>query len=115
MTATEPTRTVRAEEAPKPAAVVPTATRQQGAATAPLTHAVAATNTTPARLARPGERTHAVQAGESLWSIASDVLGADASPAQVAREVHRLWTLNRDRIGTGNPDLLMVGTRLVLR
>jgi hypothetical protein len=29
--------------------------------------------------------------------------------------VHRLWTLNSARIGTGNPNMLMVGTRLVLR
>ena len=40
---------------------------------------------------------------------------ATRAPPQVAREVHRLWQLNRDRIGTGDPDLLMVGTRLVLR
>jgi hypothetical protein len=64
--------------------------------------------------AKPGDRTHTVQAGESLWSIASDFLGSDASPARVAREVNRLWELNRDRIGTGNPDLLMVGTTLRL-
>jgi hypothetical protein len=56
-----------------------------------------------------------VLVGESLWSIATDVLGAGATPAQVAREVHRLWKLNRDRIGSGDPDLLAVGTRLALR
>jgi nucleoid-associated protein YgaU len=65
--------------------------------------------------ARPGDRAHSVLAGESLWSIATDVLGAGATPAQVAREVHRVWQLNRDRIGTGDPDLLPVGTRLALR
>jgi hypothetical protein len=64
--------------------------------------------------AKPGDPTHRVRAGESLWSIASDFLGSDASPARVAREVNRLWGLNRDRIGTGNPDLLMVGTTLRL-
>ena len=52
-------------------------------------------------------------AGESLWSIADDVLGGRASVAQVAREVNRLCALNGDRIGTGNRDLLPVGTRLV--
>jgi LysM repeat protein len=58
---------------------------------------------------------HVVQPGESLWSIARKLLGADASPAQIAREVNRLWELNKDRIGTGDPDLLKVGTRLTLR
>lgn len=65
--------------------------------------------------AEPGDRTHVVLAGESLWAIASDLLGAEATPAEVAREVHRLWTLNHERIGTGDPDLLMIGTRLALR
>ena len=56
-----------------------------------------------------------VRRGESLWSIASDLAGDGASPAQIARVVNRLWELNSERIGTGNPDLLMVGTRLTLR
>jgi len=68
-----------------------------------------------AERAKPGDRTHAVRAGESLWSIASDLLGDHASPARIAREVNRLWQANRERIGTGNPDLLMVGTTLRLR
>lgn len=69
----------------------------------------------PADAADTGDRAHTVHAGESLWSIASDRLGPGAGPAQIAREVHRLWQLNADRIGTGDPDLLMVGTRLRLR
>ena len=67
------------------------------------------------RRARPGDRIHIVLAGESLWAIATDLLGRDAAPAEVAREVERLWRLNRARIGTGNPDLLFTGTTLVLR
>jgi len=55
-----------------------------------------------------------VRAGECLWSIAYDQLGAGATPAAVARMVNRLWQLNADRIATGNPDLLMVGTTLKL-
>jgi nucleoid-associated protein YgaU len=70
---------------------------------------------TGGRPARPGDHAHTVHPGESLWAIAADVLGGDAGPAHVAREVHRLWTLNRDRIGTGDPDLLMVGTSLALQ
>ena len=65
--------------------------------------------------ARPGDRVHVVAPGESLWSIASDVLGDRASVATIAREVNRLWELNSERVGTGDRDLLLVGTRLALR
>jgi LysM domain len=58
---------------------------------------------------------YVVAPGDSLWSIAKRLLEPDASPAQIAREVNRLWSLNEDRIGTGDPDLLMVGTQLSLR
>jgi LysM domain len=60
-------------------------------------------------------KVHVVQPGESLWAIAADLLGSAASPARLAREVRRLWSLNEARIGTGDPDLLMVGTELRLR
>jgi hypothetical protein len=53
--------------------------------------------------------------GDSLWSIARRLLGPDASAGRIAREVNRLWRLNEDRIGTGNPSLLHVGTVLRLR
>jgi Tfp pilus assembly protein FimV len=90
------------------------------AVTSPATVSVAAAPTAaPAAAsgphAKPGDRTHTVLPGESLWTIAANLLGSDASTAKVAREVHRLWQLNRDRIATGDPDLLMVGTRLDLR
>ena len=60
-------------------------------------------------------RFHVVLPGESLWSIASTLLGADASPATVALEVRRLWRLNEVRIGTGDPNVLGIGVRLRLR
>ena len=85
------------------------------AVTAPSTLASAEREAARGERAKPGDRTHTVLAGESLWAIASDLLGGDASPARVAREVQRLWQLNQDRIGTGDPDLLLIGTRLVLR
>lgn len=88
------------------------------AAPAPAAISTAAPHTvatTMAAKAKPGDRTHRVHAGESLWSIANDVLGSSASPAQIAREVHRLWQLNAARIGTGRPDLVIVGTTLMLR
>jgi len=43
-----------------------------------------------------------------------DSLRRDASDAQIAREVNRLWELNKTRIATGNPNLLPVGTKLAL-
>jgi hypothetical protein len=89
--------------APAPApSTAATATRQAGAMTVGGQHA------------KSGDRTHVVLPGESLWTIASDLLGSDATTAQVAREVSRLWQLNSDRIGTGDRDLVMVGTRLEL-
>ncbi len=61
-----------------------------------------------------GERLHIVAAGECLWSIARASLGDGASEAQVARQVHRIWELNKDKIATGDPNLLMIGTKLTL-
>jgi hypothetical protein len=61
-----------------------------------------------------GQDFHTVQSGECLWSIAAALLPAGASNGEVAAEVQRLWRLNASRIGTGDPSLLMVGTRLRL-
>jgi LysM domain len=60
-------------------------------------------------------RFHVVRPGESLWSIASRLLGPGASDASVALEVRRLWRLNSKRIGTGDPNLLRAGVKLRLR
>jgi nucleoid-associated protein YgaU len=57
---------------------------------------------------------HVVEAGQSLWLIAESVLGNDAGDAQVAAEVERLWQLNAERIGTGDPDLIYPGQELRL-
>jgi resuscitation-promoting factor RpfA len=56
--------------------------------------------------------TYRVQPGDSLWRIAARHLGPDATTAQTAREVNRLWELNQRRIGTGNPDLIFPGQTL---
>jgi hypothetical protein len=87
-----------------PAAYTPSSDSQ-----APTTAAVAAA---PRHIRG---RFHVVLPGESLWSIASALLDADASPAAVALEVRRLWRLNAARIGTGDPSLLRIGVRLRLR
>jgi nucleoid-associated protein YgaU len=88
------------------------------APTAPQLVAVAQTSAAAERNPTPAARNarfHIVKPGESLWSIARKLLGRSASAARIAREVDRLWELNKDRIGTGNRDLLMVGTKLRLR
>jgi nucleoid-associated protein YgaU len=53
-----------------------------------------------------------VRSGDSLWRIAERRLGSSATATQIAEEVTRLWELNRQRIGTGNPDLIFSGQTL---
>jgi nucleoid-associated protein YgaU len=103
-THTTPAVTVSAEPPPSIASPAPAGRRKF--------RVVAGTSTGGA--AR-GDRFHTVRPGESLWSIASDLLGDRASTARVASEVNRLWQLNEDRIGSGSPDLVYPGTRLRLR
>lgn len=110
-----PPRVQSKAAAPGPATSAPASARTASAP--PVVHLVSAA---PAPKLQPegpsdGDRYHVVAAGESLWSISRDVLGGSASPARIAREVNRLWTLNGARIATGDPDLLRVGTKLVLR
>lgn len=119
--AVSPPKRVPAAVPPTPAAEVPsapptgaaTATPSPATRTRPPVAAVAASSVQRDE-ARPGDETHIVQRGESLWSIAADVLDGEASPARIAREVNRLWELNKSRIGTGDRDMLHAGTRLVL-
>jgi hypothetical protein len=54
-----------------------------------------------------------VSPGDSLWSISSEWLGPNATPRQVAIGVERIYTLNRNRIGS-DPNLIFVGQRLSL-
>ena len=55
---------------------------------------------------------YTVRSGDTLWAIAERLLGPGASIAEVAEAVDRLWKLNGDRIGTGDPDLITAGQKL---
>jgi hypothetical protein len=77
--------------------------------------AAALTSETPTPPPVRNARFHVVRRGESLWSIATRLLGPGASAADIALQVHRLWHLNEERIGTGDPNLLIAGVRLRLR
>ena len=52
-----------------------------------------------------------VQAGDSLWSIAAELLPAGADDRRICAEWHRLYRVNRNRIGA-DPDLILAGTVL---
>jgi Domain of unknown function (DUF4397)/LysM domain len=55
-----------------------------------------------------------VKAGDSLWSIARATLPDGASNAVIDRKVVEIWDRNAKRIGTGDPNLIFVGQRLLL-
>jgi len=57
---------------------------------------------------------HVVERGDCLWAIARGALGDDASDAKVATKVAKLWELNEDEIGTGDPDLIHPGQEIRL-
>jgi hypothetical protein len=54
-----------------------------------------------------------VSPGDTLWSISEERLGPQATPQQIAREVERIYALNRDRIGP-DPNLIFSGQELSL-
>lgn len=55
-----------------------------------------------------------VAPGDSLWSIAVRLAPDGASAATVASVLRRLWRLNAERIGTGDPSTLPTGVVLRL-
>jgi hypothetical protein len=61
-----------------------------------------------------GHRSYTVAPGDCLWSIAGALLRPGASNAEIAAEVSRLWRMNAATIGTGDPNVLLVGTVLRL-
>jgi LysM repeat protein len=55
-----------------------------------------------------------VRPGDSLWSIARHLTGPSASNEQVNNKLVAVWDMNAKRIGTGDPNLIFPGQRLVL-
>jgi hypothetical protein len=81
---------------------------------APALRSTSAARSAPgARQVEPSEPARAVlvRPGDSLWTIASDLLPASASDRAVTAAWHRLHRANRAAIGC-DPDLLLPGTRL---
>lgn len=109
-------RSARADERPQPTTSrgsVQPAPASPSPDTAAGPRALPETDQTqPAQAGQRRGPTHVVRPGECLWSIAQNHLGANATPAAVARLVNRLWELNAERIATGERDLVMVGTPL---
>jgi len=55
-----------------------------------------------------------VRPGDSLWSIARHLTGPSASNEQVNNKLVAVWDMNAKRIGTGDPNLIFPGQRLML-
>jgi hypothetical protein len=54
-----------------------------------------------------------ISPGDSLWKISAERLDADATLAQIDREVERIYALNRHRIGA-DPNLIFPGQVLLV-
>ena len=67
---------------------------------------------TAAPVSEPADDVVVVRRGDTLWEIAARHLGADATPAEVARAWPEWHRANRTVIGA-DPDLLLPGQRLV--
>ena len=85
---------------PVPAQPVPT----QPVPTQPVPVPAASTHTT-------APTAYVVERGDSLWSITAQLLGEDASTAQVAEAWPQLYALNREVVGA-NPGLIFAGQSL---
>jgi hypothetical protein len=64
--------------------------------------------------ARSSASTYTVQPGDALWPIAERHLSHSSSVTEIAKQVQELEGLNRDRIASGDPDLLEAGEELRL-
>jgi hypothetical protein len=116
---------VQRSEAPAPAPAAPrTAPVGEGAVSprepVEVPEPVASQTAPPPATAEPapnlkGRRSYTVAPGDCLWSIATALLRPGAPTAEIEAEVARLWRMNAATIGTGDPNLVLVGTVLRLR
>ena len=80
------------------------------AESAPIVHA-SPPQTSPERIQdRLAQTTLVLRSGESLWSLTGQLLGPDASAAEIARSWPLLWEANADQIR--DPDQVAAGTVL---
>jgi hypothetical protein len=63
--------------------------------------------------ANPAAARVVVEPGDSLWSISAEMLGAGATPQQVAKGAEQIYVLNRDQIGP-DPNLIFPGQKFSL-
>jgi hypothetical protein len=54
-----------------------------------------------------------VSAGDSLWSIASHIVGPSATNEEIQSKLVAVWNLNKNRLGS-DPNLIFPGQRLTL-
>jgi hypothetical protein len=59
--------------------------------------------------------TRVVAPGQSLWVIAQGLVAGAASNSRIVSVVARLWQLNAERIGSGDPNLIYPGQTLIYR
>jgi len=110
--AQEPVKRPTSHEQPAPVETAPPAEPIEEEAPNPARPALA----TPGESGRDlrGKDSYVVRPGDCLWHIADALLPAGADTAAIEAEVARLWRLNEDRIGTGDPSLIYAGTTLQL-
>jgi outer membrane biosynthesis protein TonB len=108
----KPVKRSTSHEQPAPVETAPPAEPTEEEAPNPVSPAPA----TPVESGRDlrGKDSYVVRPGDCLWHIAAALLPAGADTAEIEAEVARLWRLNEDRIGTGDPSLIYAGTTLRL-
>lgn len=76
--------------------------------------AIAAPAPEPEPEADPAPATHRVVPGDNLWAIAAGLLGEGATDAQIHGHWRALVAANRDRLRSGDPDLIYPGEHVVV-